>query len=99
MTTLADRLIITGRQLEVLEEVTRTDAKPDDLEALAEHLRGLGEHGRTIQMVIDRIIENVGPEYNDVQFRLGHAGSLFEAAQTFSGDARVLLGKMNADPS
>ena len=100
MTTLAERLAALAAQLDIAEEIARAgDLKPEDLPALAEHLRVLGEHGGAIARVVDRIIEKAGPEYNDVQVYLLHAGSLFEAAQTFAGDAYGLLEKMSAAPS
>ncbi|GAA4626571.1 hypothetical protein GCM10023196_035350 [Actinoallomurus vinaceus] len=97
--TLAKRLVYTGRQLEVLEQAARTEAKPSDLAALAEHLRELGDRGRQIQVVIDRLFEYTGPEHNDAQLYLAHAGNLFEAAQTYAGIAFAQLRDTSAAPS
>lgn len=100
---LADRLIIASKQLElVTQDVRGARPLPEDMARIAAFLYDLGENARELATLALDAVDRAEPGHpvraadtgGDVQVFLGHAGSLFEAAQTFSGEARQKLEAM-----
>jgi hypothetical protein len=102
--SIPDRLILAAGHLEVTEDaVLAGEPSAADMESLATYLHALAKHGRDIaELALDAVDRaasgspvRASSEGSSVQIYLGHAQNLFEAAQTFAGDAKQLLKQMD----
>jgi hypothetical protein len=103
--TLADQVLIGDEQLDHrVERIREIGVTADDLELVADYLRALAEHGEQVAHLARRAFEEAPrshlvrlmDEAGDVELYLQHAHNLFEAAQTFSSQAFVLIRDANA---
>lgn len=104
MDSIVDRLILTAGQLDHLVDTVRdVRPAPEDMPAIAEFLRVLGECGQVLAKLALNAVDRAGPGHPvrsierggcEVQVYIGHAGALLMAVETFAGDAGQLLKKM-----